>query len=48
MMKRMIDLDLSFTALAKNIRRPRETVSRAIHHGRFPCVLARLREELDV
>ena len=46
--KRMVDLDLSFSALAKTVKRPRETVSRAVHHGKFPRVLREIREVLDV
>jgi IS30 family transposase len=34
----LLDRGLSVTALAARIRRPRSTVSRAIHGGRFPAV----------
>jgi hypothetical protein len=44
----MIDLDLSVTDLAVRIGRPRESVSRAVHHGCYPRILKQVREALDV
>jgi predicted transcriptional regulator len=41
-------LDLSMTELARRVKRPRESVSRAVNHGRNPHVLAQVREVLGV
>jgi IS30 family transposase len=35
---RLVDLDLSVSELARQIGRPRSTVSRAIHTNKFPKV----------
>lgn len=38
--------DLSLNALAKRVGHPRATVSKAINHGRFPFVRAKILEVL--
>lgn len=48
LLKRMIDRDLTFTALAQEVNRPRESVSKAVNHGTFPHVLRQVREALNV
>jgi len=48
LVKKMIDLDLTFTELANKVGRPRESVSRAVHHGTHPQVLRDVRKALDV
>lgn len=47
-LKRLIDLDLGISELARQVGHPRESVSKAIHHGRFPRILKKVREAIDV
>ncbi len=44
--KKLAEKDLSVKDLAARVGYPRETVSRAIHHQKFPRVLAKIREVL--
>lgn len=44
--KRLIERGLSVSALAARIGRPRATVSKTLHHGRYPRVLKEVRKEL--
>lgn len=44
--KRLIDLDLSVSELARRIKRPRESVSKAIHTMQFPLLRERVMEEI--
>lgn len=46
--KRLVDLELSVTDLAKQIGRPRPTVSTAIRTNKFPHVRQRIKEALGV
>jgi ribosome-binding protein aMBF1 (putative translation factor) len=46
--KRLIDLGWSVTVLAGKIKRPRETVSRAIHSNRFPHVRKQVAQKLKI
>lgn len=39
---KMLKQGLSFTELAKQIGHPRPTVSKAVNHGRFPRVHAKI------
>jgi len=43
---KMAAADLSVKALAAKVGHPRETVSKAINHGRFPRVRAKIVEVL--
>lgn len=45
---RLLDLDLNVTELASRIGRPRPTVSKAIHGGRFPRVRQAIARELRI
>jgi hypothetical protein len=45
---RLLDLNLSITSLAKQLKRPRETVSKAIHSNRFPLVRAKVAKKLGL
>lgn len=45
---RLIDLGLSVADLARQIKRPRSTVSRAIHSNKFPKVRARVAKKLGI
>lgn len=45
---RLIDLGLSVAGLARKIKRPRSTVSRAIHSNKFPKVRARVARHLNI
>jgi hypothetical protein len=42
----MFEKGMSVSKLARRIKRPRPTVSKAIHHGKFPLVLKRIKEVL--
>jgi len=44
--KKMIELRLSFTALAIKVGHPRSTVSKAVNHGRYPRVLRKVEDLL--
>jgi len=46
--QRRLALGLSMTALARRVKRPRESVSRAVNHGVNPRVLASVKEVLGV
>jgi DNA-binding phage protein len=46
--QRRLALELSMTELARKVERPRESVSRAVNHGRNPKVLAKVKEVLGV
>lgn len=47
--RRMLDLNLSVNALARQIIRPRETISRVLNGSlRFPKLEARIREVLGL
>lgn len=45
---RLLDMNLSITGLAKQLKRPRETVSKAIHSERFPLVRAKVAKKLGL
>lgn len=45
---RLIDLGLSVAELARQIKRPRSTVSRAIHTNKFPKVRRRIARHLGL
>lgn len=45
---RLLDLDLTVTELARQIGRPRATVSKSIHSDRFPHVRAAVVEKLGL
>lgn len=44
----LLERKLTVTALARQIDKTRETVSRTIHHGKFPAVRARIAQELSL
>jgi plasmid maintenance system antidote protein VapI len=46
--KRMIDLDCTYKDLATKTGFTRESISRAVNHGRNPGVLSRVKEVLGV
>lgn len=46
--KRMLDKQVTVTALAKKVGHARSTVSRAINHGQNAGVLLKVKEALDV
>jgi hypothetical protein len=43
----MIEHGVNFTALALLVGHPRSTVSKAVNHGRYPRVLAKIEEVLS-
>ena len=45
---RLLDLNLSITGLARQLKRPRATVSKAIHSNRFPLVRAKVAKKLGI
>lgn len=45
---RLLHRGSSVAELARDIGRPRSTVSQAIHHGRFPRVRKQVKEALAV
>ena len=44
----LLERGMTVTALAKQLGRARETVSRAIHHGKFPRVQASIKKALSL
>lgn len=44
----LVRRDLGIAALAREINRPRTTVSQAINHGRFPRVVRQVRKALAI
>lgn len=45
---RLIDTEQTVTELAAQLKRPRETVSKAIHSKRFPRVRAAVAQALEI
>lgn len=45
---RLVDLDMSVAELARQIGRPRSTVSRAIHTNKFPKVRRAVARRLGI
>lgn len=45
---RLLDLNITITELAKQLNRPRSTVSKAIHTTKFPLVRKRLAKKLEI
>jgi hypothetical protein len=47
-LKRMIDLEMPMGELARKVKHPRESVSRAVNQGQHPKILTKVREVLGV
>jgi len=45
---KLIQLDMSITKLADELKRPRETVSKSIHSNRFPLVRKLVAKKLGI
>jgi predicted transcriptional regulator len=45
---RLVTIDKTIADLARDIQRPRSTVSQAINHGRFPNVVRKVKEALAI